>query len=161
DELSVPFFHFFERGLQKLKLEIASNKWRSPYRLARFKPACATASEHAPHTDRLRMTFDFVLAQVRKFKQLSKQPSCAWRHEHLIWFRDLLQPCRQVRRFTNQREFPTGTLPDQITHHYKSSRNADPHLDPRRTRERQFRYSFDRLESGLNRALGVVLVRGR
>src|SRR5262245_12987844 len=106
------------------------------------------------------MTFDFVLAQVRKFKQLAKQPSCSWRHENLVWFCDLLQPCRQVGRFANQREVPTGAVPDQVTHHYKSGRNADTDLDPRRTRERQFRDTFDRLESGLNRALGVVLMRG-
>ena len=43
-------------------------------------------------TDRPRMTFDLVLTQVREFKQLSKQPSCTWRNENLIWFCDLLQP---------------------------------------------------------------------
>jgi hypothetical protein len=78
----------------------------------------------------------------------------------LIWFCDLLQPCRQVGRFANQSEFPTGPVPDQVTHNHKSGRNADTHLDPRRARERQFRDSFDRLEGGLNCALGVVLMRG-
>src|SRR5262245_6275290 len=111
--------------------------------------------------DRPRMTFDFVLAQVHKFKQLPKQPSRTWRHKNLIRFCDMLQPCRQVGRFANQREFSTGAYPDQVTHDHKSGRNADTHLDSRRAGERQFRYSFYPFEGGLNRALGVVLMRGR
>ena len=76
-------------------------------------------------------------------------------------FAKLLQTGRQIWRITDQRELAAGAFSDQIADDNQAGGDTNPHFNPCRSLERQFRNEPDDFQGGLDRAFGAVLVCGR
>src|SRR5205823_2370745 len=95
------------------------------------------------------------------FEDPACQPLRACVDDDAAWFRQGLQPGREVRRLAYDTTFVSFAGTDKITHDDNARRNADAHLQSPARRSRYQPRSLHNLQTGANRPLGIVLMRLR
>ena len=98
-------------------------------------------------------------AEVAPLEEVADLPARVARHDDRIGTRDALQSRREIGRVTRDVERVRRDLSVQVADDDEAGRDSDAHLQPAIAEHPQRADPVDRRERGVDRALGVVLVR--
>jgi hypothetical protein len=146
---------------QDAELVLAADQRREPLAVERLEAALGlTLALDLPGGQRLGEALDAQRAELGEFEQPAHEPACRLADDDAARLSERLQPRCEVRRLADHRLLLRSTLADQIADHHLPGRDPEARRQSGAARG-VASDRFGELESGADRALGVVLVRQR
>jgi hypothetical protein len=147
---------------EDVDLLLAPDARRQRARVRRFKAALDPARRvDLPGSDRRIEPLEHLRAETGALEQATGKRVCGLGDGDRVRRRNRLQASRQVRRLTGDHRLLCGALTDDVADHHAAGGDSDPHGERRALACGQRPHRVGYAEAGIDRPLGVVLVRPR